>query len=56
MVEWAGDSVYVLGHSYGGVCSLEAARLTDRIEKLVLYEPPLGSSALHRRSSTAWMR
>ncbi len=42
VVEWAGDSVYVLGHSYGGVCSLEAARLTDRIEKLVLYEPPLG--------------
>jgi pimeloyl-ACP methyl ester carboxylesterase len=42
VVEWAGESVYVLGHSYGGVCSLEAARLTDRIEKLVLYEPPLG--------------
>jgi pimeloyl-ACP methyl ester carboxylesterase len=42
VVEWAGDGVYLLGHSYGGVCSLEAARLTDRIEKLVLYEPPLG--------------
>jgi len=42
VVEWAGDGVYLLGHSYGGVCSLEAARLTDRIEKLVVYEPPLG--------------
>jgi pimeloyl-ACP methyl ester carboxylesterase len=42
VVEWAGDGVFLLGHSYGGVCSLEAARLTDRIEKLVLYEPPLG--------------
>ena len=42
VIESAGDSVYVLGHSYGGVCSLEAALLTDRIEKLVLYEPPLG--------------
>jgi pimeloyl-ACP methyl ester carboxylesterase len=42
VVEWAGDGVYLLGHSYGAVCSLEAALLTDRIEKLVLYEPPLG--------------
>ena len=42
VVEWAGDRVYVLGHSYGGVCALEAALLTDRIDKLVLYEPPLG--------------
>lgn len=33
--------VFVLGHSYGGVCALEAAFLTDRISKLVLYEPPL---------------
>ena len=42
VVEWAGDAVFLLGHSYGAVCSLEAALLTDRIEKLVLYEPPLG--------------
>jgi pimeloyl-ACP methyl ester carboxylesterase len=42
VVEWVGDGACVLGHSYGGVCSLEAALLTDRIEKLVLYEPPLG--------------
>ncbi len=42
VVEWAGESAHLLGHSYGGVCSLEAALLTDRIEKLVLYEPPLG--------------
>jgi pimeloyl-ACP methyl ester carboxylesterase len=42
VAEWAGDDVYVLGHSYGGVCSLEAALLTDRIAKLILYEPPLG--------------
>jgi pimeloyl-ACP methyl ester carboxylesterase len=33
--------VFVLGHSYGGVCALEATFLTDRISKLVLYEPPL---------------
>ena len=33
--------VFVLGHSFGGVAALEAAFLTDRISKLVLYEPPV---------------
>jgi pimeloyl-ACP methyl ester carboxylesterase len=33
--------VSVLGHSYGGVCALEAAFRTKKITKLVLYEPPL---------------
>ena len=33
--------VFVLGHSYGAVCALEAAFLTDKIAKLVLYEPPI---------------
>jgi len=33
--------VFVLGHSIGGVCALEAAFLTRNISKLVLYEPPL---------------
>ena len=32
---------YLLGHSYGAICSLEAARLTTRVAKMVLYEPPL---------------
>lgn len=35
------DTVFLLGHSYGGVCALEAAFLTNKISKLVLYEPPL---------------
>jgi pimeloyl-ACP methyl ester carboxylesterase len=34
-------SVFVLGHSLGGVCALEAAFLTKKIAKLILYEPPL---------------
>jgi pimeloyl-ACP methyl ester carboxylesterase len=42
VVGWAGDSVAVLGHSYGGVCALEAALRTDAIRRLVLYEPPMG--------------
>ena len=33
--------VFVLGHSIGGVFSLEAALVTKKISKLVLYEPPL---------------
>ncbi len=33
--------VFVLGHSIGGLCALEAAFLTNRISRLVLYEPPL---------------
>ena len=36
--------VFLLGHSYGGVCALEAALLTSKISKLVLYEPPLEDS------------
>src|SRR5262245_54581192 len=33
--------VFVLGHSLGGVCALEAAFLSNKISRLVLYEPPL---------------
>jgi pimeloyl-ACP methyl ester carboxylesterase len=42
VVESAGDQVSLLGHSHGGVCSVEAALLTEVIEKLILYEPPMG--------------
>jgi pimeloyl-ACP methyl ester carboxylesterase len=34
-------AVFLFGHSYGGVASLEAAFLTNRIAGLMLYEPPL---------------
>ena len=36
--------VFVFGHSYGAVCALESAFLTDKIAKLVLYEPPIQES------------
>jgi pimeloyl-ACP methyl ester carboxylesterase len=42
VIESVGEDVDLLGHSHGGVCALEAALLTDRIRKLVLYEPPIG--------------
>jgi pimeloyl-ACP methyl ester carboxylesterase len=32
---------FLFAHSYGAICSLEAMRLTSRIAKAVLYEPPL---------------
>lgn len=39
----SGEPVNLLGHSFGGRLALEAALLTDRIGKLVLYEPALGT-------------
>jgi pimeloyl-ACP methyl ester carboxylesterase len=32
----------LVGHSYGGLCSILAAQRTDRLRRLVLYEPPIG--------------
>ena len=39
VVDSIGEPVNLLGHSYGAVCALEAARLTRNVRKLVLYEP-----------------
>lgn len=41
VVEDINKPSYVLGHSYGALCSLEASLLTDKIKKLILYEPPI---------------
>lgn len=41
VVERIGAEVSVLAHSYGALCSLEAALLTDKMGRLILYEPPL---------------
>ncbi|MCB8983880.1 MAG: alpha/beta hydrolase [Ardenticatenaceae bacterium] len=41
VVDAIGESVFVLGHSYGALCTLEAALLTKGISRLILYEPPL---------------
>ena len=35
------ESVILLGHSYGALCSHGVALQTDNIRKLILYEPPL---------------
>lgn len=41
VVEAIGESTFVLGHSCGAVCSLEAALLTDKVRRMILYEPPV---------------
>jgi pimeloyl-ACP methyl ester carboxylesterase len=41
VVDSIGQPCSLLGHSYGGICSLEAALLTPQLGKLVLYEPPI---------------
>ncbi|MFC6992235.1 alpha/beta fold hydrolase [Haladaptatus sp. GCM10025707] len=40
VVDSIGEPVVLLGHSYGALCSLEAALHTENVSKLVLYEPP----------------
>jgi pimeloyl-ACP methyl ester carboxylesterase len=34
--------VHLLGHSYGGIVALEAARQTRNLLSLTLYEPAVG--------------
>jgi pimeloyl-ACP methyl ester carboxylesterase len=41
IAERTSEPVFLLGHSYGALCSLEAALLTTNVRKLVLYEPPI---------------
>ena len=41
VVDAIGTGVHLFGHSYGAVCALEASLLTDRIDRLILYEPPI---------------
>src|SRR5918998_2141072 len=41
VVDSLGEPVFLLGHSYGALCALEAALLTRNVRKLVLYEPPM---------------
>jgi pimeloyl-ACP methyl ester carboxylesterase len=41
VVEAVGEPVFLLGHSYGAICALEASLLTAKVRRLILYEPPL---------------
>lgn len=41
VVDAIGGPVDVLGHSFGGLCTLEAALLTPNLRQLILYEAPI---------------
>lgn len=47
VVESRQGQVFVFGHSYGAIAALEAAFITGRIAKLMLYEPPLRDPVDH---------
>jgi pimeloyl-ACP methyl ester carboxylesterase len=47
VVDAVGEDVLVVGHSYGALCSLEAALITDAIDRMVLYEPPAATPGQH---------
>jgi pimeloyl-ACP methyl ester carboxylesterase len=48
VVDSLGEPVSVLGHSYGGLCAIEASLLTSRLHRLILYEGvPLRGSELY---------
>ncbi len=49
LVDSIGTPVFLFGHSYGGICALEASILTTAVRRLVLYEPPI-----HRQPSQAY--
>ncbi len=46
VVRQAGENVTLLGHSYGGLCCVEAARELPELLRLILYEPPLPVGSL----------
>ena len=41
VIDAIGCPVHLLGHSFGGLCALEAALLTPNIGSLILYEPSI---------------
>ncbi|MCW2556914.1 MAG: alpha/beta hydrolase fold [Mycobacterium sp.] len=43
VAEALGGDVYVVGHSYGALCVIEAALVTSAFRRIVLYEPPMPS-------------
>ena len=43
VVDSFASPVALLGHSYGAICTLEAALRTRNLRSLLLYEPPIGT-------------
>jgi pimeloyl-ACP methyl ester carboxylesterase len=52
VVDSVGEPVSVVGHSYGGLCALEASLLTDNLRRLVLYEAvPLRGADCYQKAA-----
>lgn len=45
VVDSLDEPVNLLGHSYGGICALEAAARSTNLRRLILYEPPIPTGA-----------
>ncbi|HSJ63497.1 MAG TPA: alpha/beta fold hydrolase [Gemmatimonadaceae bacterium] len=41
VIDAIGEPTALLGHSFGAICCLEAARLSNAVRRLMLYEPPI---------------
>jgi pimeloyl-ACP methyl ester carboxylesterase len=46
VIDGIGERIGVLGHSYGALLALEAARVSGGIGRLVLYEPPVPAAGV----------
>src|SRR2546423_7144764 len=46
VVDAIGEPVLVLSHSYGGLCSLEAAVGCDGVARLLVFQPPVETDAM----------
>lgn len=57
VVDSVGEPVVLLGHSFGALCTLEAALRTANLRKLILYEPaiPVGDHELYSEELVAEM-
>jgi len=56
VVNALGRDVYLFGHSYGAVCSLEAALRTNAIGRMALYEPPVSTPGYQAASPASLAR
>jgi pimeloyl-ACP methyl ester carboxylesterase len=43
------EPAFLFGHSFGGLCALEAALLTDKLRMLILYEPAIPTGEITNR-------
>lgn len=52
LVDTIGEPTFLLGHSYGGLCTLHALLHTKHVQKLVVYEPYTPVSPASEPSAT----